>query len=178
MIDCPIPLLGFVAYSGTGKTSLLKKLIPILKAQGIRIGMIKHAHHDFDIDIPGKDSYELRKAGAEQMLVASAQRWALMVETPAHAEATLAGLIQQLDTQQLDLILVEGFKHEAYPKIECHRPELGHRLMCHNDADIIAIASDAALPDTIPITQLDLNNAEAIAQFIQSEILDQGKTPA
>jgi len=183
MINCTIPIVGFVAYSGTGKTSLLTRLIPILKARGTRVGMIKHAHHDFDIDVPGKDSYELRKAGAEQMLVAGSQRWALMVETPLQDEPQLETLIQQLNTQQLDLILVEGFKHVAYPKIECIRPSLGHELLCLTDPDIIAVASDASishaatietpLPEHIQITQLDINSPELIAHFIQTEILDQ-----
>jgi len=168
-----VPVLGFVAYSGTGKTSLLKKLIPILTRLNIRIGMIKHAHHDFDIDVQGKDSYELRKAGAEQMLIASSQRWALMVETPTQDEANLPALITQLDTAHLDLILVEGFKHASYPKIECHRASLGHELICLTDPSIIAIACDTALSEPMHITQLDLNSPEVIATFIQSEILDQ-----
>jgi len=173
MIKCDIPLLGFVAYSGTGKTTLLKKLIPLLKARGTRIGMIKHAHHEFDIDVPGKDSYELRKAGADQMLVAGSQRWALMVETPGQDEAQLEQLIQQLDTKKLDLILVEGFKQVAYTKIECIRPSLGHELMCQDDQNIIAVASDAPLPASVTIAQLDFNSPGLIAHFIQTEILDQ-----
>ncbi len=173
MINCAIPVLGLVAYSGTGKTTLLKKLIPLLRNSDIRIGMIKHAHHDFDIDVPGKDSYELRKAGADQMLVASSQRWALMVETPDQDEAQLEYLIQQLDTTNLDLILVEGFKQVVYTKIECIRPSLKHDLMCLDDPNIIAVASDAPLPDSVQIAQLDFNNPELIAHFIQTEILDQ-----
>lgn len=169
--DCPI--LGFVAYSGTGKTTLLKKIIPLLKEKGINTGLIKHAHHDFDIDVPGKDSYELRKAGAEQVLVASSQRWALMTETPGQDEARLDHLIKQLDTSKLDLILVEGFKYVHYPKIECHRPSLGHELMCLEDKSIIAIATDQAPLSDVDIAQLDLNKPEEIAIFIQNEILDQ-----
>ena len=177
MFNLPIPLLGFVAYSGTGKTTLLIKVIPLLKARGIRIGVIKHAHHDFDVDVPGKDSYKLRKAGADQMLIASSQRWALMVETPDQGEAQLEQLLHQLDTKKLDLILVEGFKHVAYPKIECIRPSLGHELMCLTDPSILAVASDSPisktpLPDHLQITQLDINSPELIAHFIQSEILD------
>ena len=170
MFDINIPMLGFVAYSGTGKTTLLKKLIPILKAKNIRIGMIKHAHHEFDIDVPGKDSYELRKAGAEQMLVSSSQRWALMVETPGQDEAQLDELLEKLDTSKLDLILIEGFKHVDYPKIECHRPKLGHDLICLNDPSIIALATDQSLALDINITQLDLNNPEEIARFILTRI--------
>ena len=166
MFDIDCPLLGFVAYSGTGKTTLLKKVIPLLKAKGVRIGMIKHAHHDFDIDKPGKDSYELRKAGAEQMLIASSQRWAMMVETPDQDEAQLDTLLKKLDSNNLDLILVEGFKHVGYPKIECFRPSQGHDLMCSSDDSIIAVATDVATIEEISIPQLDLNNPEAIATFI------------
>lgn len=172
MFDINCPILGFVAYSGTGKTTLLKKLIPLLKQKNIRIGMIKHAHHDFDIDKPGKDSYELRKAGADQMLVASKQRWALMVETPGQDETQLDGLLQQLDTAKLDLVLIEGFKHVDYPKIECHRALQGHDLMCLKDNSIIAFATDKASVSDIEIPQLNLNKPEDIAKFIQIEILD------
>ena len=175
--DCP--LLGFVAYSGTGKTTLLKKLIPMLVEINIRIGIIKHAHHEFDIDVPGKDSYELRKAGADQVLVASSQRWALMVETSGLDEARLDDLVKQLDRSKLDLILVEGFKNVHYPKIECHRPSQGHELMCLEDKSIIAIATDQPLSKQLSIPQLDLNKPEEIVKFIQDEILDpQGKRQA
>lgn len=172
MIDCPRPLLGFVASSGTGKTTLLKKLIPLLKQHGLRIGMIKHAHHDFDIDIPGKDSYELRKAGADQTLVASSQRWALITETSGQDEADLAELIAQLDLRRLDLILVEGFKHVAYPRIECHRQVAGHDYLFMQDPDIIAVASDQPLTCATSLPVLDLNNPQQISSFILSEILD------
>ncbi len=165
-----IPILGFVAFSGTGKTTLLKKLIPLLSQKGIRVGMIKHAHHEFDIDKPGKDSYELRKAGATQMLVASSQRWALMVETPAQSDAVLSDLVAQLDHSQLDLILVEGFKHETYPKIELHRPSLGHPVLCQDDPNIIAFACDTPPTTQITIPVLDINTPASIADFIQSEI--------
>ena len=171
MFDLDCPLLGFVAYSGTGKTTLLKKVIPLLKDKGIRIGMIKHAHHDFDIDKPGKDSYELRKAGAEQMLVASSKRWALMVETPDQDEAQLDILLKQLDSTRLDLILIEGFKHVDYPKIECHRPSQGQKLMCQEDKSVIALATDEPQADKfhatdVNIPQLDLNKPEQIVNFI------------
>lgn len=170
------PILGFAAFSGTGKTTLLTQLIPLLRAEGIRVGLIKHAHHDFDIDKPGKDSYELRKAGAAQVLVASSQRWALMVETPNQPEAQLGELITRLDQTALDLILVEGFRHVPFTKIELHRPALGHPLLCKEDNAIIAVASDAPLdlPNNLPL--LDLNNPAAIARFIQTGILDQGAT--
>ena len=172
MINTNCPILGFVAYSGTGKTTLLTKVIPLLKDKGIRIGMIKHAHHDFDIDKPGKDSYELRKAGAEQMLVASSQRWALMVETPGQDDAQLDELLKQLDSTKLDLILIEGFKHVDFPKIECHRPSQGHELMCQEDKSVIALAMDEEPARKTNIPQLDLNNPEAIVNFIVKEFLN------
>ena len=167
MIDSPCPVLGFVAFSGTGKTTLLTRLIPILKQRGIRVGMIKHAHHRFDIDIPGKDSYELRKAGAQQMLVASQTRWALISETPENKDdPRLEDLLKQLDHSRLDLVLVEGFKHVAFPKIELHRPALAQPLLFIDDADIIAVASDAPLTRDTPLPVLDLNSPAAIAEFV------------
>ena len=166
------PLLGFVAFSGTGKTTLLKQLIPRLKAQGLKLGMIKHAHHRFDIDIPGKDSYELRKAGADQVLVASQQRWAMVTETPAQeGDPELAAMLTHLDLAALDLVLVEGFKHVAFPKLELHRPSLGHPLLFPDDSDILAIVTDAPLAQSAPLPVLDLNQPDTIVDFIQRHIL-------
>ena len=177
MLQIDIPILGFAAYSGTGKTTLLKQLIPLLQATGIRIGMIKHAHHDFDIDKPGKDSYELRKAGAKQMLIASKNRWALMVETPElEADPELDDMIQQLDHSKLDLILVEGFKHVAFAKIELHRPALGKELLYPQDDSIIAIATDQpdVIKTSLPI--LDINEPVMIADFISKFIQRTGSS--
>lgn len=166
------PLLGFVAFSGTGKTTLLTQLIPLLKAQGLKLGLIKHAHHRFDIDIPGKDSYELRKAGADQVLVASQQRWAMVTETPEqHGDPELADMLAQLDQARLDLVLVEGFKHVAFPKLELHRPSLGHPLLFPDDADILAIATDAPLAQPTHLPVLDINQPETVVAFIQQHIL-------
>lgn len=162
----PVPLLGFAAYSGTGKTSLLVKLLPLFTARGLRVGVIKHAHHDFDIDHPGKDSYALRKAGARQMLIASSRRWALMVEHATQQEPELAQLLTHLDRTTLDLILVEGFKHADFPKIELHRRDLPHPLLFPEDATIIAVACDGPLPVRPTIPQLDINNEHAIFDFI------------
>lgn len=169
-----VPVLGFAAFSGTGKTTLLIKLLPMLKARGLRIGMIKHAHHSFDIDHPGKDSYELRKAGAEQMLIASRIRWALMVETDPPTEPRLQDLLPRLDQATLDLILVEGFKHERFPKIELHRPNLGHPLLFPEDDSIIAVACDAPLPVRTSLPVLDLNDPGQIADFILTRFLQRG----
>ena len=159
------PVLGFAAFSGTGKTTLLEQLIPLLTARGIRVGMVKHAHHEFDIDKPGKDSYRLRKAGARQMLIASSQRQALMTENAAPQESRLDELITRLDLDDIDLVLVEGFKHVPFPKIELHRKELGKTLLHPNDADIIAVASDH-LADCGDLPALDINDPAAIAAFI------------
>lgn len=167
-----VPMLGFVANSGTGKTTLLTKLIPLLSQRGVRVALIKHAHHTFDIDIPGKDSYELRKAGARQVLVASQQRWALIIETPQRpTDPLLAELRQQLDTTQLDLILVEGFKHEAFAKIELHRQELQQPLFCKTDPHIIAVATNAAPLAGITLPQLNINDAASITEFICTTLL-------
>ena len=161
------PVLGFCGYSGAGKTTLLTKLIPTLKAQGIRVSVIKHAHHAFDIDQPRKDSYRLREAGATQTLVASNQRWALMTETQnAEDEPNLSYLLSQIDGNLADIILVEGFKHAPIPKIEIHRPSLGKPLLALQDDTVIAVASDTAL--NIGQTLIDLNDIDAMASFIQT----------
>ncbi len=161
------PVLGFCAYSGTGKTTLLTSLLPLLKARGVKVGVVKHAHHKFDTDRPGKDSYELRKAGAKQMLVSSSRRWALVTELfEDENEASLEQLIARLDHADLDLILVEGFKHEPFPKIELHRPELGKPTMYREDENVVAFATNAAPPDDVKIPVLDLDSPEEICNFI------------
>jgi molybdopterin-guanine dinucleotide biosynthesis adapter protein len=161
-----LPVLGFVGYSGSGKTTLLCNLLPLLSARGLRIAVIKHAHHGFDIDHPGKDSYVLRKAGARQTLVASASRWALMTERESPQEPRLSELMPRLYLGSLDLVLVEGFKHELIPKIEVHRPALGHPLLFPHDAGIVAVAADAVLP-AASVLVLDLNSPEQVAAFIE-----------
>lgn len=171
MIECPTPLLGFAAYSGTGKTTLLEQLLPILSQGGIRIAVLKHAHHQFDIDQPGKDSYRLRHAGAQQMLIASAQRWALMTENTEPSEPKLKDLLPQLDHQQLDLVLVEGFKQEAFSKIELHRPSTGKETIFPTDDNIIAVATDAAEQIDTQLPILDINDVEQIAHFIRVNFL-------
>jgi molybdopterin-guanine dinucleotide biosynthesis protein B len=165
-----IPVLGFCAHSsGIGKTTLLTLLIPALVAQGLRISVIKHAHHSFDIDQAGKDSYRLREAGAVQMMIGSKERWALMTElsrTPhAEDEPSLSLLLSQMDTSLSDLVLAEGFKHEAIPKIEVHRAEMGTPLLADEDANIIAVATDELVNTTKP--QIDLNDIPAVASFIR-----------
>ncbi|MET0122823.1 MAG: molybdopterin-guanine dinucleotide biosynthesis protein B [Candidatus Thiodiazotropha sp. 6PLUC9] len=178
MIDYPIPLLGFSAFSGTGKTTLLTKLLPILKKDGLRIAVVKHAQHQFEIDHPQKDSYELRKSGAAQMLIASRGRMALISETDDSNEPSLQSTLPHLDHRALDLVLVEGFKQAAIHKIELHRPKLGKPLLCLSDPNIIAIATDEAicsLPDELPV--LDLNQPDAIANFIRQQLYRFGERP-
>ncbi|WP_052284156.1 molybdopterin-guanine dinucleotide biosynthesis protein MobB [Kluyvera genomosp. 1] len=160
-----IPLLAVAAWSGTGKTTLLKKLIPELCAHGIRPGLIKHTHHNMDVDKPGKDSYELRKAGAAQTLVASKQRWALMTETLEEQELDLGWLVSRMDASKLDLVLVEGFKHEAVAKILLFREAAGHSVSdLVIDEHTIAVASDTVLDVGVPV--LNLNELPEIVAFI------------
>lgn len=168
MISYPLPLLGFCAFSGAGKTTLLTQLLPLLQAAGRHVGVVKHAHHEFDIDYPGKDSYELRKAGAEQMVVASRKRMAWIREFGDHrSEPSLQEALKALNIASLDLVLVEGFKTERIPKIEVHRADLGKPLLFPDDPDIIAIATDVK-PDILAtdLPQLNLNQPAEIADFI------------
>jgi molybdopterin-guanine dinucleotide biosynthesis protein B len=174
MIDLdrpPVPLLGFAAFSGTGKTTLLTQLIPLLKAGGLRIGVIKHSHHAFEIDKPGKDSYALRAAGASPVMLSSNRRRAIITEWDEPREPRLAEELALFDRTAVDLILVEGFKHERFPKIELHRPALGRPLLFPDDDRIIAIATDEPLGAEPPITRLDLNRPDAIAGFICCDVL-------
>ncbi|EIZ1046279.1 bifunctional molybdopterin-guanine dinucleotide biosynthesis protein MobB/molybdopterin molybdotransferase MoeA [Vibrio parahaemolyticus] len=165
-----IPIIGFAAYSGTGKTTLLEALLPKLTEAGLRIGMLKHAHHNFDVDKPGKDSYRLRKAGASQMLIASRNRFALMTETP-EAEAEFECLLTRFDEDKLDVVLVEGCKNIAFPKIELHREEVGKPWLYPHDENIIAIASDTAELDS-ELPQMNINDLDAIAQFVLQYVQD------
>ena len=158
-----LPLLGFAAYSGTGKTTLLEAILPLLKKKGLRVAVLKHAHHDFDLDTPGKDSYRLRKAGADQMLVASGQRHVLFTETP-EKEESFDYLLNMFDRSKLDLILVEGCKNLVFPKIELHREEVGKPWLYPQDDEIIAIAADTEVDSVLP--QLDINDIEGVSQFV------------
>ena len=172
MIKSKLPLLGFAAYSGTGKTTLLCKLIPILKAKGVRIGVVKHAHHDIDIDHPKKDSYELRQSGAIKVVVASRKRTAIIIEHPDNEEEpTLESALKNIHTKGLDLILVEGFKLADLPKIELHRAALDMPYIYPNDKNIIAIAIDHELNERDSPIQLDLNQPQQIADYIEKVIL-------
>jgi molybdopterin-guanine dinucleotide biosynthesis protein B len=171
-----LPIVGIVASSSNaGKTTLITALIPALAKHDVRVSVIKHAHHAFDIDHVGKDSYNIRAAGAVQTLIASGKRWALMTEmSRVHAEETeanLEDLIHEMHTDYADLILVEGFKAASIPKIEVFRPSLNAPLLAAHDQNIIAVATDAPLSQTLTVPSLDLNNVQAIVQFIQQHIL-------
>lgn len=161
-----LPVLGFAAFSGSGKTTLLEKLIPLLRRRGLRLAVVKHAHHDFEIDQPGKDSHRLRLAGAKQVLLASRYRTFLVEEGDGEREPDLSALLAGLSNAHLDLVLVEGFRHEAVPKIEVHRPELERPLLCLTDPHVIALACDAEPSQQVPIPLLPLNDPERIAEFI------------
>jgi len=160
----PVPLLGFAAYSGTGKTTLIEKLIPLLTAQGINIGLVKHSHHDIEMDKPGKDSYRLRKAGASQVVLASPFRTIIFKEQPQQNEPTLIEQLNCLETGRLDLVLVEGFRHEKFDKIELYRASLAKPLLHRDDESIIAIASDEKIQTSL--THLDINDVDSIKEFI------------
>jgi molybdopterin-guanine dinucleotide biosynthesis protein MobB len=164
----PAPaVIGVTGWSGSGKTALLVRLIPELIARGYRVATVKHAHHAFDIDTPGKDSYQHRAAGAAEVVVSSAKRWAIMHENRDEAEPALEDLLARLSP--VDIVLVEGFKNEAHTKIEVHRPATGSELICTTNPSIVAIAADAALaeePRRPDIAVLDLNDTAAIADFV------------
>jgi len=155
-------LFGFAGYSGSGKTTLIEQLIPRLVLAGLRVSLIKHAHHGFDIDRPGKDSYRHREAGASEVLVTSDLRWVLMHESRGEREPTLAEQLRRFSP--CDLILVEGYKREAIPKLEVYRRANDRPLLYPADPNIVAIAADTAVEAPLPV--LDLNDHDAIAAFV------------
>lgn len=169
MIEFPLPLLGFAAWSGTGKTALLSRLVPLLKIKGIRTGLIKHTHHTFEIDHPGKDSFVLREAGARELVIAGPKRMVSITETPERdSEPTLQEALECIHPQRLDLVLVEGFKSADIPKIELHRVAMDKCYLYEQDPNIIAIADDDASFKPIGnIVHLDLNQPQSIAEFIE-----------
>jgi molybdopterin-guanine dinucleotide biosynthesis protein B len=156
-------IIGLAGWSGSGKTTLLTKVIPRLVERGLRVSTLKHAHHDFDIDQPGKDSHSHRVAGATEVLIGSERRWALMHELRGGEEPQLRALLQKLSP--VDLVLIEGYKREPHPKLEVHRVAVGQPLLHPNDPSIVAIASDAPLPGVeIPLVHLD--DVERIADML------------
>jgi molybdopterin-guanine dinucleotide biosynthesis protein B len=156
-------VFGLAGWSGSGKTTLLTRLLPELISQGLAVSTVKHAHHSFDVDQPGKDSWRHREAGASEVLVASARRFALIHEHRGAPEPGLEELIARM--APVDLLLVEGFKREAYDKLEVHRPALGKPLLCREDPHIVAVASDAPIAG-LALPLLPLDDAAAIARFI------------
>jgi molybdopterin-guanine dinucleotide biosynthesis adapter protein len=156
-------VLGLVGWSGAGKTTLMKKLLPLLTARGLRIATLKHAHHEFDVDVPGKDSWEHRRAGASEVIVSSARRWVQMHELQDEPEPTLAQLLQRVS--RAGLILVEGFKGERHPKLEIYRPALGKPALYPGDPMVVAVATDAPLPGEHPPV-VDLNDPAAVAERV------------
>ncbi|MCG6896467.1 MAG: molybdopterin-guanine dinucleotide biosynthesis protein B [Thiocapsa sp.] len=166
-----IPVLGFVAPSGSGKTTLVRQLVAILSGRGLRVGYLKHAHHRFDLDVPGKDSYQAREAGARQTLLASKARWALQVESPVPGkDPDLKEMLAKFDADCLDLVLVEGFKHARYPKVEVFRPALRQPPLYPGDPSIIAVATDARIAHQPPAIVLPLNEPETVADFVLSRL--------
>jgi len=156
-------IIGLAGWSSSGKTTLLTKVIPCIVARGLRVSTLKHAHHDFDIDQPGKDSHSHRVAGATEVLVGSERRWALVHELRGAAEPRLSTLLQKLSP--VDLVVIEGYKRESHPKVEVYRACVGQPLLHPNDASIVAIASDTALPGTeVPLVHLD--DVERIADIL------------
>jgi len=156
-------VLGFVGWSGSGKTTLIIKLIPELNRRGLKVATLKHAHHNFDVDVPGKDSYEHRKAGAGEVIVSSARRWVQMHEVGDGKEATLAELLQRLSP--CDVVLIEGFKTDRHPKMEVFRKDAQKPALYPEDDRIVCVASDQGLPDAaIPV--VDLNNVGAVADLV------------
>lgn len=157
-------VMGIAGWSGAGKTTLLSRLIPVLVGRGFSVSTIKHAHHHFDVDYPGKDSHTHRVAGAKEVLVSSVNRFALMHELRGAAEPNLAHLLSML--APVDFVLVEGYKPEPHPKIEVHRVANGKPFLYPNDPTILALASDAAIADR-NVTLLALEKAEELADFVQ-----------
>ena len=159
-------IFGFAGWSGSGKTTLIEKLIPLFVARGLKVSLIKHAHHTFEVDQPGKDSYRHRHAGCAEVLVSSSRRWALVHELRAAPEPGFAELVERLSP--CDLVLIEGFKRERVPKLEVYRVATGESLLHPQDRDIVAIASDQRLDTRLP--QFDLDDAPGIASFVLKQV--------
>ena len=157
---------GITGWKNAGKTGLMERLVAEITGRGYSVSTLKHAHHQFDIDHPGKDSYRHRDAGAHQVLLASSKRWALMTELRDAPEPSLEDLLKQM--APVDLVLVEGWKRDTHPKVEAHRAETGHPLICATDQSVVMLASDSA--HDVPIPVVDLNDTKAIADFILTKV--------
>ena len=163
-----ISVIGFVGLSGSGKTTLIAGVIPFLTQAGLRVAVLKHARHGFDMDHPGKDSFRAREAGARQVLVASRDRWVLMGETlPRAEEPAFHELLGRFDSREIDLVLAEGFASESYPKIEVYRPSHGKPPKCWpEDPDVCAVATDELLAVGAPVVRLDLHRLDLVAEYV------------
>lgn len=159
-------IFGVTGWKNSGKTGLMERLITEFTARGLTVSSIKHAHHSFDIDHPGRDSYRHRDAGAQQVLLASRNRWALMHELRYEDEPSLGDLLKQLSP--VDFVLIEGYKRDRHPKIEAHRKETGQPLIAPEDETIVAVASDKSLAIDRPV--FDLNDTASIADFISQHL--------
>ncbi|MDW3204676.1 MAG: molybdopterin-guanine dinucleotide biosynthesis protein B [Alphaproteobacteria bacterium] len=157
-------VLGIAGFSGAGKTTLVTRLIPALVARGLSVSTVKHAHHAFDVDTPGKDSYEHRKAGASEVLVSSDQRWVLMHEHRGADEPGLDDLLKKL--APVDLVLVEGWKFGDHPKLEVFRSSVGKPMLAQQDRNVIAIATDLSELPSLTIPRLNIDDIDAIADFV------------
>ncbi len=155
-------IFGLAGWSGSGKTTLVKQVIPSLIARGLSVSTIKHTHHNFDIDKPGKDSYEHRVAGAHEVVITGAARWALLHENRGEPEPSIEDMLDRM--ADVDLVLIEGFKSYPHPKMEVYRPEVGKPLLCAEDDSIVAVATTTGLEVQIP--QLPLNDIESVTDFI------------
>lgn len=156
-------IFGLAGWSGSGKTTLMAKLLPALTAKGIRVSTMKHAHHEFDLDTPGKDSWVHRQSGATEVAIVSSKRYAILHELRGDPEPAIEDLLPRL--APVDLLLIEGFKRHAHPKLEVHRPSVGKPLLATDDPHIVAVASDADIPG-LEVPRLDLNDVDGIAGFV------------
>ncbi len=168
-------IIGLAGWSGSGKTTLITKLIPCLIGRGVTVSTLKHAHHGFDLDQPGKDSFFHRAAGATEVVISSAKRWAILHELREEPEWDLGALVAKMST--VDLVVVEGFKRDAFPKLEIHRAANGKPLIHPDDPHIVAIASDVALPH-VKVPVVDLDDVEAVADLLLKRAVPVAETAA
>jgi molybdopterin-guanine dinucleotide biosynthesis protein B len=174
------PVVGFIGVSGSGKTTLIAAVIPLLRAEGLRVAVLKHAHGGFDMDRPGKDSFRVREAGASEVLIASRSRWAHLGELEGDlGEPPFRELLERFDSGRVDVVLAEGFARESYPKIEVYRPALGEPpRRWPDDPMVIAVATDAPLAVARPVRRLDLNAPREVMAFLLEHLAGTGADSA
>ena len=168
-------MIGLAGWSGSGKTTLITKVLPVLIKRGLKISTLKHAHHGFDLDQPGKDSFMHRAAGASEVIISSAKRWAVLHELHEEPEWDMPALLKKI--APVDLVLVEGYKRESFPKIEIYRVANGKPLLHGEDKFIVAIASDTPLPD-VRLPVIDLNDIEVVADALLNHAVPLDKVGA